>query len=101
MESNWQLNQALNPNNPGLAYSNFDIRHRIVATVSYRKEWSKALATQIFLLVTTQSGSPLTYGFVNFTPLGTPQKVALAYIPAAGEAVRFFAPIVGEDGHTL
>ncbi|WP_298736194.1 hypothetical protein [uncultured Chitinophaga sp.] len=36
MESNWQLNQALNPNNPQLAYSNFDIRHRIVATVSYK-----------------------------------------------------------------
>ncbi len=36
MESNWQLNQSLSPNNPGLAYSNFDVPHRIVATASYR-----------------------------------------------------------------
>jgi hypothetical protein len=36
MESNWQLNQALNPNNPGLANSNFDIRHRIVSTFNFK-----------------------------------------------------------------
>jgi len=37
MESNWQLNQALNPNNAFSMYSNFDIRHRIIANIGYRK----------------------------------------------------------------
>jgi hypothetical protein len=36
MESNWQLNQALNPNTPTLAYSNFDVRHRIVTNINYK-----------------------------------------------------------------
>lgn len=101
MESNWQLNQALNPNNPDLAYSNFDIRHRIVATVSYIKKWNDHFTSHFALLVTAQSGSPFTYGFVNFTPQNTPQQIGLAYIPAKGESVRFFAPVLAGDGTVL
>jgi hypothetical protein len=101
MESNWQLNQALNPNNPGLANSNFDIRHRIVATVSYNKAWSKTFTSHFSLLVTAQSGSPFTYGFVNYTPQNTPQQVSLAYIPAKGETVNFFAPVLDESGNVV
>mgnify|MGYP003351600100 CR=1 FL=1 len=31
-----KLNQSLTPNDPQLAYSNFDVRHRIVSQVSYK-----------------------------------------------------------------
>jgi hypothetical protein len=98
MESNWQLNQALNPNNPSLANSNFDIRHRIVITVSYRKVWSRVFTSNLSLFVSAQSGTPFTYGFVNYTPQNTPQQVGLAYIPAVGETANFFAPIYSESG---
>ncbi len=90
-ESNWQLNQALNPNNPQLANSNFDIRNRIVASVNYRKAWNKVWVSNFTLFVTAQSGSPFTYGFVNYNPQNTPQQVGLAYIPAKGETINFFA----------
>lgn len=89
-ESNWQLNQALNPNNPGLANSNFDIRNRIVVSASYRKAWNKMWVSNFSLFITAQSGSPFTYGFVNYTPQNTPQQIGLAYIPAKGETVNFF-----------
>ena len=101
MESNWQLNQALNPNNPGLAYSNFDIRHRIVVTGGYRKAWSQTWTTTVSLFFSAQSGSPFTYGFVNYTPQNDPQQVGLAYIPAKGETANFFAPVYGPDGVTV
>ncbi|GAA4312348.1 carboxypeptidase regulatory-like domain-containing protein [Mucilaginibacter gynuensis] len=91
-ESNWQLNQALNPNDPQLANSNFDIRNRIVVSTNYRKAWNKMWVSNFSLFVTAQSGSPFTYGFVNYTPQNTPQQVGLAYIPAKGESVNFFAP---------
>ncbi|MGF6924664.1 hypothetical protein QFZ48_000164 [Chitinophaga sp. W2I13] len=91
-ESNWQLNQALNPNDPQLAYSNFDIRHRIVGNINYRKAWNKTWVSSFFLFVSAQSGSPFTYGFVNYTPQNTPQQVSLAYIPAKEETINFFAP---------
>ena len=90
MESNWQLNQALNPNNAGLAYSNFDIRHRIIANIGYRKAWNQTWASSFNVFVSAQSGSPFTYGIVNNSVQGLPQQVSLAYIPRADEAVRFF-----------
>ncbi len=90
-ESNWQLNQALNPNDPKLANSNFDIRNRIVVSVNYRKAWSKTWISDFALFVTAQSGTPYTFGFVNYTPQNTPQQIGLAYIPAKGETINFFA----------
>lgn len=91
LESNWQLNQALNPNNPTLANSNFDIRHRIVSTVNYHFNWAKGkAATNFALFFNAASGSPYTWGFVNATIQNTPQQVSLAYIPSATEAVKFF-----------
>ncbi len=59
MESNWQLNQSLVPNNPKLAYSNFDIRHRIVSSINYEQTWRNAGRTNFTLYVSAQSGSPL------------------------------------------
>ncbi|MVM29837.1 TonB-dependent receptor [Spirosoma sp. HMF4905] len=81
MESNWQLNQSLNPNNPQLAYSNFDIRNRIVGTVNYRKMWNPHNATTVTLFYSLQSGTPFSWGYVNSTIDGTGQANSLAYIP--------------------
>ncbi|GAA4312421.1 carboxypeptidase regulatory-like domain-containing protein [Mucilaginibacter gynuensis] len=90
MESNWQLNQALVPNNPTLANSNFDIRHRIVSTISYNIAWAKHGRTNVSLFVSAQSGSPFTYGIVNNSIQGLPQQVSLVYIPRIDEAINFF-----------
>ncbi|RQO74357.1 TonB-dependent receptor [Pedobacter sp. KBW06] len=95
MESNWQLNQALVPNKPSLSYSNFDIRHRIVSSISYDHQWEKAGKTNISLFFSAQSGSPFTYGIVNGSVQGLPQQVSLTYIPLAAEAVRYFKDIPG------
>jgi hypothetical protein len=95
MESNWQLNQALNPNDPQLAYSNFDIRHRIVATANYKLDWEHKgrFISNFALFFNTSSGLPFSYGFVNATIQGTPQQVSLVYIPKdQAEARKFFAP---------
>lgn len=81
MESNWQLNQSLNPNNPKLAYSNFDIRSRIVGTVNYRKIWNPTNTTTVTLFYSMQSGTPFSWGYVNTTVDGTGQANSLAYIP--------------------
>jgi len=91
-ESGWQTNQALNPNNPGLTYSNFDIRHRIVATIQYKKTWGQSGASYISLIPTFQSGSPFSYGITssnNLTKNG--QQVDMFYVPKAN----------GEDPYNL
>ncbi|MBS1558157.1 MAG: carboxypeptidase regulatory-like domain-containing protein [Bacteroidetes bacterium] len=81
-ESGWQLNQALNPNDPGLTYSNFDIRHRIVGTIQYKKSWQRGGTSYLSLIPTFQSGSPFTYAITssnNLTKNG--QQVDLFYVP--------------------
>lgn len=95
MESNWQLNQSLIPNNPKLAYSNFDIRHRIIASVSYEQDWNRAGRTNFTLFFSAQSGSPFSYGIVNNSIQGLPQQVSLVYIPESAEAIRYFKDIAG------
>jgi hypothetical protein len=92
MESNWQLNQAANPNNPQAAYSNFDIRHRIVSTINYRFTYGnqKGMASNFTFFFSAQSGNPYTYGFYNAQVDNTGQQVNVAYIPNSGETIKFF-----------
>ncbi|MGC4104005.1 TonB-dependent receptor [Ferruginibacter sp.] len=93
MESNWQLNQSLSPNNPGLANSNFDVRHRIVATANYRVDWNKEskLISTFSLFFSAASGAPFSYGLINTTYDGTGQSQSLVYIPSKAEMANFFA----------
>ncbi len=88
-ESGWQLNQALNPNNPGLTYSNFDIRHRIVSSVQYKKTWNQKATSYISMIYTGQSGSPFTYAITssnNLTRNG--QQIDLPFIPASSDQIN-------------
>lgn len=75
MESNWTLNQSLTPNGPQLAYSNFDIRHRIISQIT--KTFKK---TQLSIVLNSQSGVPFTWGLINTNLQGTPQTAGLVYI---------------------
>jgi hypothetical protein len=91
MESNWQLNQSLTPSDPKLAYSNFDIRHRIIASFGYSKGWSNGSSTTLSGVVSAQSGAPFTWGFVNSTLANNPQSAGLAYIfKDEAEATKYF-----------
>jgi hypothetical protein len=88
-ESGWQLNQALNPNNPPLTYSNFDMRHRIVSSMQYRKTWNPKLISYVSFIYTSQSGSPFTYAITssnNLTRNG--QQIDLAFVPASQDQIN-------------
>ncbi|MDR6940518.1 TonB-dependent receptor [Mucilaginibacter pocheonensis] len=91
MESNWQLNQALNPNNPGLANSNFDIRNRIVSNVNFKHDWdaAKNYTANFTFFFSAQSGNPYTYDIYPSSIDGTGQQLSLAYIPKKGETANF------------
>lgn len=84
MESNWQLNQSLTPNDPKLAYSNFDIRHRIISQLNY-----KIKKTQLGVVINSQSGVPFTWGLVNGTLQNNPQSAGLVYIFKDNEVSKY------------
>lgn len=45
------------PNNPGLSYSEFGQRHRIVGTASYSKSWSPRFKTQLGMFLEVAEGN--------------------------------------------
>ncbi|WP_164849871.1 TonB-dependent receptor [Mucilaginibacter limnophilus] len=59
--SNWRYVNAIDPNNVGASYANFDVRHRVSGFVTYRIEYAKNFATQISLFYNGQSGQPVSY----------------------------------------
>ena len=84
MESNWTLNQSLTPNDPQLAYSNFDTRHKIISQVTY-----KIKKSQISFVINSQSGVPFTWGLVNSTLANTPQAAGLVYVFKDDEVSKY------------
>jgi Carboxypeptidase regulatory-like domain len=96
MESNYQMNQSLTPNNPQLATSNFDIKHRIVSNLGYAINVGKNNTISANVFFNAQSGNPYTWGFVNSTIAGTGQAAGLAYIfKDATEAAKYIGAITG------
>ncbi|OYU83403.1 MAG: TonB-dependent receptor [Flavobacterium sp. BFFFF2] len=97
MESNYQMNQSLTPNNPQLATSNFNIKHRVLANVGYEINTSKNHTLSATVFFNAQSGNPFTWGFVNSTLAGTGQAAGLAYVfrDAAEAALYIKDRVVG------
>lgn len=90
MESNFQMNQSLTPNNPQLATSNFNIKHRIVSNVGYGVKLAPNNTLSANVYFNAQSGNPFSWGFVNSTIAGTGQAAGLAYIfKDAAEAAKY------------
>ena len=84
MESNWTLNQSLTPNDPQLAYSNFDIRHRIISQIT-----KSFKTTQVSLVLNSQSGIPFTWGLINTNLHNNPQAAGLVYIFKDDEVSKY------------
>lgn len=61
--SQWRMPNVRGKNDLDLGYSIYDAGSRIVASVSYRIEYAKALATTISLFYTGQSGDRFSYGY--------------------------------------
>ncbi len=60
-QANWEWNQTLDPNNPRLSFSNFDVRHRIVANADVTFKLKENLPTTIALVYIASAGTPFSY----------------------------------------
>ena len=101
MESNWQLNQSLTPNDPKLSTSNFDIKHRIVSNLGYAVNLNNNNTLSANLFFNAQSGNSFTWGFVGSTIAGSGQAAGLAYIFIdAAETAKYIGIVAGVPGPT-
>ncbi len=97
----WQENPVQgDPNNPRLSYSQFNQRHRIVLSGTYRQEWSKTFVTHFGLYFETAEGNRNVYsggnrysfiysGDVNGDGSGSND---LIYIPASQSDIALADP---------
>jgi len=79
-ESNFNLNPAVVPNTPTLAYSNFDLRHRIVGTMGLGLNWNEKNTTSLNFFFSAQSGNPYSVIYQS-APFGNGSNAPLPYIP--------------------
>lgn len=94
-QSNWEYNQVPDVRNPGLATSNFDVRHRIVSTLAYRKDWSHGYVTNVSGVFTGASGSPFTYIYASDANRDGTGNNDLIYVPR-DEADARIVPAAGD-----
>ncbi|MDB5280569.1 MAG: TonB-dependent receptor [Ferruginibacter sp.] len=88
-QSNFEVNPAIVANNPQLAYSNFDLRHRIVATAGVNLEWNKTNLTTLAFFYAGQSGSPYSVVYNSGgNPFGNAANANLPYIPRDQNDIR-------------
>ncbi|MDR1499351.1 MAG: TonB-dependent receptor [Tannerellaceae bacterium] len=84
--SNWQYNENYNgPNDPELSYSDFDVPHRVVGSVSYRKEYGRHFGTTVSLLYNGQSGSRYSLCYQNSINNDAASGNDVLYIPTDAE----------------
>jgi hypothetical protein len=88
-QSNFEVNPAIVANNPQLAYSNFDLRHRIVATFGSSLLWNKMNTTSLTFFYSGQSGSPYSVVYNSGgAPFGNAANANLPYIPLNQSDIR-------------
>ncbi len=63
--SNWDNVATSDPNDPGLATSNYEIRHRLNGSFSWRKAYFGDYETSVALFGEHRSGRPYSYTFGN------------------------------------
>lgn len=88
-QSNFEVNPAIVANNASLAYSNFDLRHRIVATFGTNWIWNPSNSTSLTFFYSGQSGSPYSVVYNSGgAPFGNAANANLPYIPKNQSDIR-------------
>jgi hypothetical protein len=88
-QSNFEVNPAIVPNSPQLAYSNFDLRHRIVGTFGTNWIWNSKNATSLTFFYSGQSGNPYSVVYNSGgNPYGNAANANLPYIPKDQSDIR-------------
>lgn len=100
MAANFNWNQSIVSNNPDVAYSNFDVRHRIVSSVGYTKNFGKNHKTSINIVYTGRSGLPFSYTVAGDVNRDGSSNNDLFYVPASSEEIML-KPIENSNGDVL
>jgi Carboxypeptidase regulatory-like domain len=79
-ESSYNVNPSIITGNSTLAFSNFDLRHRIVGSLGSTLTWNQSNATSLSFFYAGQSGNPYSIIYQS-APFGSGSNAPLPYIP--------------------
>ncbi|MEM8488814.1 MAG: carboxypeptidase regulatory-like domain-containing protein [Bacteroidota bacterium] len=100
MAANFNWNQSVFSNDPGLAYSNFDLRHRVLATVDARKLWKAGHETYASFLINAQSGSPFSFTYSGDLNRDGSSRNDLIFVPGDASEINLL-PYEDALGNTV
>lgn len=86
-ESSYNVNPTITPSSSGLAYSNFDLRHRIVSTFSTNLSWNLNNKTTLSFFYAGASGSPYSLVYQS-APFGNGSNASIPYIPKSSSDIN-------------
>lgn len=95
--ANFEWNQALNPNNPALSFSNFDLRHKIVNTQSYNFAVTPKSKIDLSVLYNGTSGSPFSFVYQGDVNRDGSSRNDIIYIPRNASEINLI-DIVDANG---
>lgn len=79
--SNWQYNEAVDPNHPALGISDYNRKHRVVINTSYEFSYGDGFSTMISLFMDTHSGTPFSWIYFGNANGDTNNQNDLIYVP--------------------
>ncbi len=80
--SNWQFNENVDINDPGLGTADFEVRHRILSYLNYTARYADRFSSQIGLFLDTQAGEPYSWIYAGDANSDGQRFNDLAFIPA-------------------
>lgn len=92
--SNWQFNENFDINNPQLGTADFEVRHRILADISYRFEIADGFLTTLSVIYEGSSGRPFSWIYFGDANGDGQAFNDLVYVPASMDEVQ----LVGASG---
>lgn len=94
-QSNWEFNQVADPRSPQLTASNFDVRHRVIGTLGWKKSWTNGGSSAASLVFSGASGSPFTFVYASDANRDGSSSNDLIYVPK-DEADARIVPVAGD-----
>lgn len=101
--SSWRDNRTVRGNNfPDLSYSENEQRHRVIGSLSYRKEYLKNLASQISIFFEGRTQGRFSYTYSGDANRDRLFGNDLLYVPTAAELQEMrFSDITDRDGNVI
>lgn len=99
--SGWKYNATYYGDmNPELTWSMFDVRNRVIGSVSYRKEYAKHFATTVSLFYNGQTGG--RYSLLDYTDLNKDgYRNDLMYVPTDAELEKMVFTDINSNNNTV